>query len=129
MENYTRDFVQFEQVVNPTVKTKFLQKKSHHFSLGYRSINDRSKDFIMKFRIVSPISSQEVIEIIHGYRFSVRSEFSLNQNLEKLAGFFSFLVIESLKRVNSSLTEGEIEIPLHQSLLKAIFLMLVSRTN
>jgi hypothetical protein len=129
MENYTKDFIHFEQVTNPTVKIEFLRESSYQFDLGYRRVNEKGKDFMMKFRILFPKSGNEAVEIIHGYKFSVHNNFIINQNLERVADFFAFLVLESLKRVNKSLPEGKVEIPPHKSLLKAIFHMLISKSN
>ncbi|WP_300355800.1 hypothetical protein [Fluviicola sp.] len=129
MENYKKDFIHFEQVINPTVKTELLLGRSYQFDLGYRRVNERGKDFMMKFRILVPKSRDEAVVIIHGYKFSVHNTFVINQNLEKVADFFTFLVLKSLKQVNKSLPEGKIELPPHKSLLKAILLMLISRSN
>jgi hypothetical protein len=129
METYKRDFIHFEQVTNPTIKIELLREKSYQFDLGYMKINERGKDFMMKFRVLFPKSGNEVVEIIHGYKFSVRNKFIINENLEKVADFFTFLILKSLNRVNKSLGEGKVEIPPHDSLLNAIFLMLISRSN
>nr|WP_294862309.1 hypothetical protein [uncultured Fluviicola sp.] len=129
MEDYKKDFTQFEQIIHPIVKKEILNKKVTQFGLGFRNIDTGSNDFVMKFKIISPWNQVESIKIIHGYFFRVNDTFVINQNSEKLANFFAFLVAESLRKVNGSLCAGEIEIPTHQSLFKAIFIVLISRYN
>lgn len=129
MECYGNEFIQFEQIISPIIRTEGLSRKSTRFGLGYKSLNDESNDFIMKFKIISPWNNIEAIKIIHGYVFRVQDKFIVNHHSEKLADFFAFLVEESLREVNKTLEKGKIEIPQHRSLVNAIFLMLVSKSN
>ncbi len=129
MEDYKKDFTQFEQIINPIIKTETLNRKATQFGLGYRSISNESKDFVMKFKIISPWDHGRAIKIVHGYSFRVNDTFIVHHSSEKLANFFAFLVAESLRKVNGSLPVGEIEIPSHHALFRAIFLVLTSRYN
>ena len=129
MKHYTKNITWFEQVVDPAVKIEYLQDKPAYFALGYQSVSNQEKDFLVKFKIVSPRNQQEVVEVTHGYLFSVREDFVIRQNLKKLAGFFTYLVAESLQKVNQALPEGEIQIPSRKSLLKEIHKMLQSGMN
>lgn len=129
MQDFKKDFIRFEQIIHPIVKKEVLHKKVTQFGLGFRNIDTGSNDFMMKFKIISPWNQVESIKIVHGYFFRVDDSFVLQQNSEKLANFFAYLVTESLKKVNGSLCMGEIEIPTHQSLFNAIFLVLMSRYN
>jgi hypothetical protein len=129
MEDYKKDFTQFEQIINPIIKTETLNKKATQFGLGYRSINNKSNDFVMKFKIISPWDQGKAIKIVHGYSFRVNDTLIIPHSSEKLANFFAFLVTESLRKVNGSLPVGEIEIPSHHALFRAIFLVLTSKYN
>lgn len=129
MKSYQKDFTQFQEVINPIIKKEVLHKAATQFGLDYRSLNKDSTNFVMKFKIISPCNQLEAVKIIHGYSFTVNDNFVVHQNSEKLANFFAFLVTESLRKVNGSLPSGEIKIPTHQSLFKAIFIVLTSRYN
>ncbi len=130
MKQDKKDIAWFKQVVDPAFRVDFLRNNPLQFALGYRNVSADEKEFLVKFKIVSPKNNRkEVVEVTHGYLFSVREDFILVENFNKLAGFFSFLVTESLKQVNRSLPEGKIKIPSRKSLLKAIYLMLLSRVN
>lgn len=129
MKNYKKNFIWFEEVVEPAIKVANKPCEPAQFTLGYRCVSDKEKDFLVKFKIVSPMDRREAVEITHGYLFSVREDFNIRQNLKKLADFFTFLVAESLKKVNNSLSEGEIQIPSRKSLLKSIHSMLQSQMN
>lgn len=129
MKQYKKNFIWFEQVVEPAIKVASLPVKPVPFALGYRCVSDKEKDFLMKFKIISPTDNTEAVEITHGYLFSVREDFIIRQNLKKLADFFTFLVAESLKDVNQSLGKGEIQIPSRKSLLNSIHKMLQSEMN
>ena len=129
MEHYTKNFTWFEQVVDPAVKIECLPFGPMQFALGYRNASNIEQEFLMKFKIVSPRGRKEVVEITHGYLFSVREDFILAQNLKELAGFFAFLVTESLNKVSRSLSGRRIKIPSRRSLIRAIYAMLISGLN
>lgn len=129
MVHYTKHFTWFEQVVDPAVEILPFPDKPVQFKLGYRCASNTEKEFLVKFKIRYPRNSTEAIEITHGYLFSVNEDFNIGQNLKELAGFFTFLVAESLNKVNHSLPGGRIRIPSRRSLTNAIYTTLLSGVN
>lgn len=130
MEKLKKYFLCYTEISDPVIHVGIPGEQYFRFGLGYRSTDSDKKSFIVKFNFGFPNNHCEVISVIHGYAFIVEEGFVVNQNLKKLAWFFSYLVQESLKKVNdSSSIEGLIEAPPIKELCSAILTGLISKSN